>query len=193
MRTNEPWETDEPVSSADVIGQIIELNEQIRSFWSRAAGWAPLEAAHLLSKSRLDRQVALSRTLRLWIDPSPESEMEGRLILAWANLGSLVEGTLKLYLSVWLTDYRRDAARRHQLGNMRDPDVLGLEDLRRFINTEIFDGAWSWNDWVLLVQQRRNAIHAYRQRELGSFVEFEAAVRRYLEFLMDINTSLPYP
>jgi hypothetical protein len=61
----------------------------------------------------------LSSCLRLWIKTPPDRLEDGELILAWANLGSLTEGTMKLFLSVFYHDYQKDidglkAARAYQ-------------------------------------------------------------------------------
>ncbi len=50
-----------------------------------------------------------------------------------------------------------------------------------------------WDTWILKIQQRRNAVHAYQDRDIGTFDEFFFDVRRYLEFLRHLNNSLPYP
>src|SRR5258708_38524822 len=97
------------VDLKSIIKEIVNLNEHIREFWSNAQGWAPVEAALQLSRSRLDWQVSLSLTLQLWITPPEDTQRDGQLILAWANLGSLVEGTLKLLLCVHYRDYQADA------------------------------------------------------------------------------------
>lgn len=109
-----------------VLDRIVSKNEGIAAFWRDALGWAPLEAAELLSRSRLDWQVALSHTLALWFprsgaDPS-DAAAPGRLILAWVNLGALVEGSLKWFLSVYYDAYRKDiAALRAKAGALMDP------------------------------------------------------------------------
>lgn len=65
----------------EIINDIITLNEGLRQFWIKADGWTPIEAAQLLSKSRLDWQVSLSRCLKIWIEePNPDDE-SGQLIL----------------------------------------------------------------------------------------------------------------
>ena len=96
------------LSIEDVVERIVAENERIQKFWSNAHGWAPGVSARLLGKSRLDWQVALSHCLRLWVKPFTEHEGAGRLILGYANLGSLVEGTMKLFLAVYYEDYRLD-------------------------------------------------------------------------------------
>ena len=93
-------------NNAKVVEKIISLNDKLSAFWASAHGWAPEDAANLLSKSRLDWQVSLSETLHLWIDRDPMTD--GELILAWANLGALLEGTLKLFFSIYYSDFQTD-------------------------------------------------------------------------------------
>ena len=106
MATTRP---EQPIQ--EVIDRIVSKNDGIARFWSTARGWAPLDAAKLLSKSRLDLQVSLARTLTLWVPPNVSAQapdVDGRLILGCANLGSLVEGTLKWFLSVYYDNYKAD-------------------------------------------------------------------------------------
>lgn len=84
----------------EVVIRIDTLNIRLAAFSSKCGGWAPVEAAGLLTDARLDWQVSLSKTLRLWIREPASALTDGELILAWSNLGSLLEGTLKLLLSV---------------------------------------------------------------------------------------------
>lgn len=78
---------------AEVVDRVETLNQGIAEFWSKSDGWAPVAAAGLLGKSRLDWQASLSGSLRLWMREPPNALTPAELILAWANLGSLVEGT----------------------------------------------------------------------------------------------------
>ena len=74
---------------SSAMDQIIASNERIRRFWTEESrGWSPMEAANLLENSRTDRLVSPSHSLRLWTQPCTDEDNEGRLILAWANLGN---------------------------------------------------------------------------------------------------------
>lgn len=155
----------------DVIDSIIDRCTDIREFWTNAHGWAPIEAANLLGKSRLDWQVSLSKCLKLWLCERSCEKDEGQLILAWANLGSLVEGTMKLFLSVYHDDYIKDsgAFRNWKSKELIDPDILTLEQLiRYFKENDLFgyDKSIDWTVWIQKIQQRRNAIHAYKNRDI---------------------------
>ena len=62
------------------VSRIIRLTEEITDFWKSPNGWAPLEAAELLTKSRLDWQASLARQLELFLDKS--NTESGYVILA---------------------------------------------------------------------------------------------------------------
>jgi len=179
----------------EVVSRIITLNDGLRHFWSKMEeGWAPIEAAQLLSRSRLDWQVSLSRCLKNWLQEGQVDERDGRLILAWTNLGSLVEGTMKLCLSVWYVDYKKDVLALKRNGNVIDPDILELEKMRIFFRERFWkEKNVQWDSWILHIQQRRNAVHAFKNRDIGTLDEFYDDVRKYLEFLRYTNEKLPYP
>jgi hypothetical protein len=186
-------------SSAEVIEQIESLNRRLAGFWKEAHGWAPVEAAGLLSKARLDWQVSLSSSLRVWLREPPNTLSDGDLILAWTNLGALIEGTLKLFVSVYYNDFQADVdnlkkagAFDHKAKIPKSPDGLKLEPLRQYMAKSNLIGA-TGNSLVKLVQDRRNAIHAFKDRPIGDCAEFWEAVRAYLAMLSDVDSRLPYP
>lgn len=119
---------------------------------------------------------------------------EGQLILAWANLGALVEGQMKLLLSVYYKDYLSDThAMKKKDGQTEDPDGVTLEPLILFFKRKIWSPEEDWEPWVRMVQQRRNAIHAFKAKTIGTTDELHAALGKFLEFVGFINGRLPYP
>jgi hypothetical protein len=187
-----------PLKLNDVVSRIIKLNGSMHKFWSKSHGWAPIEAAGLLSKSRLDWQVSLSETLNIWSEKK-KPLTPGELILAWTNLGSLVEGTLKTLLSVWYKDYAADVDNLKQANvynkkkdQILEPDGLKLDLLRRYFNHKKLLSKASLA-FIQLVQQRRNAVHAFKDKNIGDTTEFHGAVRIYLDMLREVNLRLPYP
>lgn len=184
-------------NNAELVEKIISLNDKLSDFWASAHGWAPEDAANLLSKSRLDWQVSLSKTLHLWIGRDPMTD--GELILAWANLGALLEGTLKFFFSVYYSDFQTDIealkkanAYDHKKNTHKEPDGLTLEVLGRYvIHKNLF--VKEHQEMFQLVQSRRNAIHAYKDRELGSLNEFRDSICGYMKFLNEVDLRVPYP
>jgi hypothetical protein len=182
-----------------VVDRIESTNRDLAKFWKNAHGWAPVEAAGLLGKSRLDWQVSLSSSLRLWLRDPPDTLSDGELILAWTNLGSLIEGTLKLFLSVYYNDFKKDVDNLKTAGaydNKRQepasPDGLTLDRLRKYVVASAIINA-DGDELLRLVQERRNAIHAFKDRPIGNAKEFQGALRSYLEMLEALDGRLPYP
>jgi len=180
----------ETLSLDATLQRIATLVRGMMNFWKSAQGWAPVKAAGLLNKSMLEWQSSLADCLQIWNHPLSD----GELILAWANIGSLVEGQLKLFLSIYYEDYIVDVnAIKSEHGDLIDPDVLFLEKLRVIFKKNIWKPSEPWDDWISKIQQRRNAIHAYKFREIGTTEELHRNLMRLLEFVRMINSRLPYP
>ena len=127
----------------------------------------------------------------MWLDPPAEQNTDGRLILAWANLGSLVEGTLKVFLSVYAHNYGKNP-KRDRRGQDVDPDTLRFEDLRLFFRDNVWlQSQTAWDGWLQCVQRRRNAIHAYRHTEIGTHDEFLCAVVGYRLLADELSEQIP--
>jgi hypothetical protein len=173
---------------AELCSRIAILTNGIMNFWDRG-GWAPQDAAQLLDRSMLRWQTSLAYSLTRWID----ADSEGDLILAWTNLGALVEGQLKLFLCVYYSDYRGDIDAIRRREELIDPDGCNLENLRQFFVKRIWCAGTNWNPYVEMVQQRRNAVHAFKYRDIGTFREWEDALCLHLTFVRDTGGSLPYP
>lgn len=190
---------DIPVKGA--INAIQNRAKEISDFWKNAHGWAPKEAAELLSKAKLDSFASLANCLKFSVlTPVKPGQESGRLIIAWAHLGSLLECTLQLFLGVHLRDYLKDDnrifdKRKPKRPKLLLPHELTLENLRVFFNKSIWndEDKKAWNSWISDVQQHRNAIHALKPRPLGTWKDLQLAVKQYYAFLEDINGRLPYP
>ena len=68
---------------------------------------ASLVLAEVLGRASLDWYVSLARTLSMWVPEADNAapDAQGRLILAWANLGALVEGTPRWFAAAYAEDY----------------------------------------------------------------------------------------
>ena len=183
------WDRIKPLDFLQICERIHLRTSEIMGFWKDAYGWAPKDPANLLNRSMLEWQISLAECLSRWVDASSP----GELILAWANLGCLVEGQMKLLLCVYYHAYEEDAEAVVCKGKLRDPDGLQMEHLRQFFQKRIWETGADWNQWILHIQERRNAIHAFKRRRIGTFDEWRKDVRKFLLFLEDMDGSLPYP
>jgi hypothetical protein len=113
---------------------------------------------------------------------------------SWANLGTLVEGTMKWFLCVYECDYAR---RRVVTESGRDlaPDELRFLRLCQFFRDHVWmpDGTDGWYSWCDKVRRRRNTVHAYEDRDLGTWDECRRDIQRYRDFLQELEAGVPDP
>lgn len=174
----------------EVCKAIERETRQIMDFWQyTSAGWAPREVSEILAKSKLEWQSSLAEALAIWLN----GNSEGELILAWANLGALVEGLLKLFLCVYLHDYRKAERVWTKNGQLRTPDGEMLNNLQNFFADEVWTGAQraDWDPWIEHIRKRRNSIHAFKNQDLGSFQEWREDLRIHLMFIRVVAGQLP--
>jgi hypothetical protein len=95
---------------------------------------------------------------------------------------------------VYYDDYQNDQdAIRDNDSRLLQPDGVSFDRLRTFFRKSVWTQSDDYDPWILEVQQRRNAVHAFKDREIGTFDDFDAAVRRYGAFLKDMNSRVPHP
>ena len=177
------------------ISEIIASNERIQKFWTEeASGWSPTATADMLENSSMDRLVSLSHSLRLWTDPCADEDREGRLILAWANLGILVEGSMTWFLCVFESDYAKQPMKTRTGFDLR-PNRLRFEEMCRFFSEHVWIDSQraEWDDWLAKVRSFRNAVHAFIHRDIGNWNDRQDAVVRYHAFIGELDGRVPYP
>ena len=177
-----------PISAIDKIIRVTKAQEH---FWSQSHGWAPIAAAELLAEARLDRQLAFTHTLHDYLPSfSPDAD-EARQILGYTTLRSLCEGTLKLFFSVWFDDYRKDQDAVYD----RKLTLVSPEDIAfdRLISLYVKKGMPKFEPFLRRVQQRGNAIHHFCDCNIGNQSDLIADIMEFKEFLLAVNSQLPYP
>jgi hypothetical protein len=174
-----------------MIKRIIAPTKAMERFRRRAHGWAPAEAADMLAAARLDRQVSFTHTLSDYHKPFAPQESEARLILGYVTLRALCEGILKLFFAVWWEDYRKDAAAaKDKKGTVKTPGAVSFDRLIALYAMKV-DSRHKL--FLRRIQQRRNAIHHFNDSKIGSQDELIADIAQFLDFLLAVNSRLPYP
>ena len=167
-------------------------SDEVFRFWQDGApGWAPSSVTTILNSARLDWLSSLTQTLNIWRAKGFIMN-SGELLLGYANLGSLVEGWLKLFYCVYYEEYLR--APKTNNSGMIAPNDLKFELLKQYSCSRLWDNQCdAWHQWVEKIQSRRNAIHAFNDRDIGTAVEFQEDLQKFEQFIILINTRLPYP
>jgi hypothetical protein len=69
-----------------------------------------------------------------------------------------------------------------------------LGQLRAFFSKmKIWTQEFDWDAWITHIAERRNSIHAFKRRDIGSFEEWRKDLRIHLSFIQDLDSRLPYP
>lgn len=126
--------------------------------------------ADKLDNAMLEWQSELTQTLKIWIDKGL-AMTTGELILARANLGAVVESWLKFFYSVYYEDYCQSPITKR--GKMVEPEKAQFEELKNFSTGKLWDDTSSPEYlWVNSVQYKRNAIHSFGYRDIGTPQDF---------------------
>ena len=175
-------------SSFDIL--MIQTNN-VSLLWKNVHGIAPDNAAKKLDIAMLDWQSELTKTLKIWIDKGLDMTV-GELILARANLGAVVESWLRFFYCVFYDDYINQPM-VNKKGKVLEPEKdMRFEDLKNFSTGILWDDDKSSDYlWVDSIQHKRNAIHSFTYKELGTPADFLLDVDRLCEFVDMILNHLP--
>ena len=158
--------------------------------WKNVYGIASKETALKLDVAMLDWQSELTNTLEIWIEKGL-SMTEGELILARANIGAVVESWLKFFYCVYYDDYCRNPI-TDKKGNMVEPEKISFENLKNFSTGKLWDDTKSEEYiWVGSIQDKRNAIHSFKYRDIGTPWDFLLDIDYLYEFVNNIISNLP--
>ena len=159
--------------------------------WKDVHGIAPDNAAKKLDIAMLDWQSELTKTLKIWIDKGLDMTV-GELILARANLGAVVESWLRFFYCVFYDDYINQPM-KNKKGQILEPEKdMRFEDLKKFSTGILWDDEKSKDYlWVDSIQKKRNAIHSFIYKDIGTPLDFLLDVDYLCEFVDMILNHLP--
>lgn len=159
--------------------------------WKDVHGIAPDNAAKKLDIAMLDWQSELTKTLKIWIDKGLDMTV-GELILARANLGAVVESWLRFFYCVFYDDYINQPM-KNKKGQILEPEKdMRFEDLKKFSTGILWDDEKSKDYlWVDSIQKKRNAIHSFTYKDIGSPLDFLLDVDYLCEFVDMILNHVP--
>ena len=173
-----------------------EKSKMILTFWKEYCYWAPNNVAEKLKIARIDWLIDLIDCLQIWTEKAP-ALTDGELILAYANLGCLVEGFLKLFYCVYYNDYIENVLRgkTESIDKKYEPNNLRFESLKQLGRKTIWNSNTNnhWNLWIDTIQRKRNAIHGFNNIKIGNSLQFMINIKKFGDFVELMNERLPYP
>jgi hypothetical protein len=184
--------TGERLSLRECVDRIVIEHERLRDDWQHPEGWAPDGTAAKIRKADLDRMVSLAHCLRRWLKRPTSEEEHGFLVLAWANLGSLIEGYLTFFLALHYTSYLNDPVKDARQKSVR-PEDLRFAQLTGYFRKVVWTERQAKRFHAMTERARgsRNAIHPFVKCEKGSVRDFTRALRQYWHLLEDMSGQHP--
>lgn len=159
--------------------------------WQHVRGIAPDKVAAKLENANLNGLIYMTDTLEIWINKGAEMT-EGELILAVTNLGAVVESWLRFFYCVYYDDYIKEPIKKTKGTRIMEPEKAQFIDLINYGVRKL------WNDksdpeyvWVDSVRVKRNAIHIYQKREIGTAIDFLKNIEQLYTFVEHILLQLP--
>ena len=185
------------------IDQIIKKHKEIKNFWGKLSyhgeymdeGWTPPEnVVDLLDEVWFDAQISLSCRLRECFRNHSKDEHIGKLISLWVILGSLVENTLRFFLSVYKLDTEESKHKKYiSFKNPRKTIATATfsEIIKFYKKEQIFDN--HWEGWFDKIKNLRNSVHSFNQKEIYDPTELETHIIKYKFFVRGVYDRLPWP
>ena len=156
--------------------QVLEL------YGEHARDWAPREVAEITENAQLGWMANLTDALEIWRAKIHEEMSDGERILAYVNLGMLLECWLTLYLCVWLRDYKKQAK------DGRMPYELTFNEMETFFEEKVWE-EWpegkKWSPWIDKIRRYRNAVHPFMRRDIGTTDELRDDLNKFDQLIVD--------
>jgi len=157
--------------------------------WKESYGIASNEAYFKIDKAMLNWHIELTNTLEIWLNKGLDMT-DGELILAYANLGAVVESWLKFFYSVYYDDYCKNPIIIKN--KMVEPEGMKFEMLKNFSVEKLWNNKESEGYiWVDSIQHKRNAIHSFQFRAIGTPATFLDDIEHLYDFVDDVLSHLP--
>jgi hypothetical protein len=156
--------------------------------WKDCYGWAPDSAANKMNEGMLEWMSSLTDCLDIWQEKGLNIT-NGELILGYANLGDLVECWLIFFLCIFYEDYIKNPIFNN--GRINEPNKLKYETLKNFCRDKLWKDNEQIDYFVEQVQKRRNAIHSFNKKDIGTPFEYYEMLNYYIDFLDCVINHLP--
>ncbi|MDD2391665.1 MAG: hypothetical protein PHU94_01845 [Bacilli bacterium] len=199
------------------IDEIIALIEDMCFFWKNSQGWAPKEVSEEFDNLEMDRFSDFTKNLHKF---KKEELSEGELVLVYTIIGSILEGVMIIFYTMWLESYNTDIKDEEyrqiskldegetydykyrkwerKENNYKKPSELGLELLKVFSVERLFSNNDDrsikfWKKYITIIQENRNSIHVMKKRRIDNSETLNEKLELLVELIKLVDSKLIYP
>ena len=168
------------------------LTQNFIVLWKHTNGIAPISVERKFAQAMLEWMGSLTDTLDLWLK-NVDTMSKGELILARVNLGALVECWLKLFYCAYYEDYLDNPLKKNKKKKEEiiEPEKLRFEQLKIYGVGKLYEKDSVRYNWINTVQDKRNAVHIFQYKDIGTPELFVDDVVEYCKFVNDMYFSFP--
>lgn len=170
--------------------------------WEDIHGITTEDTANIMDKAMLNWLTELTNTLEIWIQKG-ENMTTGELLLARVNIGSIVESWLRHFYTAYHEDYMKNPIKDKKHKVKAPEKDLSFEELKNFSISILWkDKNDDMYKWVDSVQHKRNAVHSYIYKDIGTprnFLDDIDMLRKFIELIerrlpsiLDCLEGIPY-
>lgn len=200
-------------NSTDIFDKIIIEVLETKSFCMNCDEFFPRIVFEELKITRINRVEGMINVLKL-LNNNNMSEEE--LIISNTILGSIVECYLMFFYTIFYDNYKKDIEiielkelkkegkcynyryrkipKKKLNSPLRKPSEITLDILKVFSKSRLFndfDSESKWSKWIEDIQYKRNSIHIFKDRNIGTQKEINQNIKVLLKFIIYINNHLP--
>lgn len=171
--------------------KIKKRTSKVIDTWKECRLVVPKNVADTFEIIDLDKLMELTNTLSIWIEKGVNMT-NGELILAWTNLGAIVEAWLIFVYCVYLEDYENDPKKIKRYEKEIEPKDASFDQLKEYSVSRLWESRDALEyKWVDKVQRYRNSIHFSKKVDIGTGKEFIDDINFFYKFIDDIIIRLP--
>ncbi len=172
------------------INDIRKRSKNILNFWKKPHNWIPEQCREEVLLPNIQWYLQLTECLEIWSNKEGEATTE-ELCLAYAILGELIEGWLRLYYCIYFAHYM--ALEDSGKNKIKKQEEMTFEELEDFARGKVWQKGDGYDFFVTQIKSKRKCVSEDNKDRIGVLDDFLFDLDLYEEFIENIDIRLPYP
>lgn len=228
----------------DFYKEIIKNSKELIDMAIKIIPFGTLTATDMINEDTIDRYMAINRLILSTLQLKKLDELKINeigivypdtdiLMISWISLGSALEATMQIFLTVFKSNYDDNPAQKWDefeleklneelsifILSLKEKNILSsksvksfkeeikkiakirksglsisritLSDLMQYFRKNVWNEC-QYFEVLEQIRDSRNIIHSFSDRRIGSWSDFEQALRVYIMCLLDLKGTMTY-